>query len=153
MILYFRGDILPDLLRSHLEQAGNIVHIYDSEEIKRQDSKPSQDEEAIFKANLSLRQRVIESIMTNAKTLNIGGDHTMGMKTVSAFLECFAKSKKVVICMDRCTRRCKHLRSIGIWSLSWNACSVPTRVEERRQVSYQSAIESRRIDLCGAERC
>jgi arginase len=100
MILYFRGDILPGLLRSHLERTGNTVHIYDSEEIKYEDSKPSEDEEAIFKANLSLRQLVIESIMTNTKTLNIGGDHTMGMGTVSAFLECFEKSEKVVIWID-----------------------------------------------------
>ena len=91
---------MADLLRSHLEQKGDTVHIYDSMEIKHQDSKPLEDEDAIFKANLALRQHVIESIKTNAKTLNIGGDHTMGMGTVSAFLECFAESDKVVIWID-----------------------------------------------------
>ena len=32
--------------------------------------------------------------------MNIGGDHTMGMGTVSAFLECFADKGKMVLWID-----------------------------------------------------
>jgi arginase len=77
-----------------------LVRTYVSNEIKKQDSKPSEDEHAIFQANLALRQLVLQSLKMNTKTLNIGGDHTMGMGTVSAFLECFADKEKIVIWID-----------------------------------------------------
>jgi arginase len=77
-----------------------IVHTYDSNEIKNQDFKSPEDENAIFQANLALRQLAIQSLKTNTKTLNIGGDHTMGLGTVSAFLECFADDEKMVIWID-----------------------------------------------------
>ncbi len=93
----FSPDILPNILQSHLEQNHTLVHIYDSDEIKKQDSKPTEEEHAIFQANLALRQLVLQSLKTNRKTLNIGGDHTMGLGTVSAFLECFKDKEKMVI--------------------------------------------------------
>jgi hypothetical protein len=63
-----------------------FVHIYDCNEIRKLDSKSSEDEKAIFEANLTLCQLVLQSLKTNAKTLNIDGDHTMALRTVSACL-------------------------------------------------------------------
>ncbi|CAF1501917.1 unnamed protein product [Rotaria sordida] len=93
-------DILSDALQSYLDQNHVLSHIYDSNEIRKQDLKLSEDEYAIFQANLSLRHRVMQSLKTNTKTLNIGGDHTMGLGTVSAFLECFVNKEKVIIWLD-----------------------------------------------------
>ena len=42
----------------------------------------------------------MQSLKTNTKTLNIGGDHTMGLGTVSAFLEYFVNKEKVIIWLD-----------------------------------------------------
>jgi arginase len=39
-------------------------------------------------------------LKTNTKTLNIGGDHTMGLGTISAFLECFQDKEKMIIWID-----------------------------------------------------
>jgi len=77
-----------------------LVHTYESDKIKKDDCQPSEDAFAIFQANLTLRQLAIQSLQTNTKTLNIGGDHTMGLGTVSAFLECFEKMEKMVIWID-----------------------------------------------------
>ncbi len=93
----FSPDILPNILQSHLEENHILVHIYDSDEIKKQDCKPTEEEHAIFQATLALRQLVLQSLKTNRKTLNIGGDHTMALGTVSAFLECFKDKEKMVI--------------------------------------------------------
>jgi len=98
--IFFSPDILPDALKSHLEQNHMSVHIYDCNQIRKEDTKPSEDEHAIFQANLVLRHHVLQSLKTNTKTLNIGGDHTMGLGTVSAFLECFADEEKIVIWID-----------------------------------------------------
>jgi arginase len=77
-----------------------LVHIYDSNEIRKLDSKPPEDEKAIFEVNLDLRQLVLQSLKMNTKTLNIGGDHTMALGTVSAFLECFEEKEKMIIWID-----------------------------------------------------
>lgn len=77
-----------------------LVHTYESDKIKKDDCQPSEDAFAIFQANLTLRQLAIQSLQTNTKTLNIGGDHTMGLGTVSAFLECFENMDKMVIWID-----------------------------------------------------
>lgn len=42
----------------------------------------------------------MQSLIINTKTLNIGGDHTMGLGTVSAFLENFEDKEKLVIWID-----------------------------------------------------
>ncbi len=79
-----------------------IVNIYDSNEIRKLDSKPPEDEKAIFEANLDLRQLVLQSLKMNTKTLNIGGDHTHGMSL--AFLlgldkdESFIKITRIDLC-------------------------------------------------------
>ena len=76
------------------------MHTYDCNEIRKLDAKPSGDEKAIFQANLDLRQLALQSLKTNTKTLNIGGDHTMAFGTVSAFLEYFQEKEKILIYID-----------------------------------------------------
>lgn len=95
-----RPDFLPNVLENYLQEKSIALQIYDCSEIEQLDQKPSEDANAIFQANLLLRQHVLRSLKTNRKTLNIGGDHTMGLGTVSAFLECFAEKEKIVLWID-----------------------------------------------------
>lgn len=100
LFLIYSPDILANALQPYFEHNHICVQNYDSRKIQKEDKNCSEDEDAIFQANLELRRLVLESLKTNTKTLNIGGDHTMGLGTVSAFLEYFQDKDKVVIWID-----------------------------------------------------
>jgi arginase len=78
--------------------AGLDVHIYDSPVIRQlnQQYVIHQNERSVFQANIELRAQVCRSLAENGKTLNIGGDHSMGFGTISAFLQTYPTESRVI---------------------------------------------------------
>lgn len=68
--------------------------------MRKKDSHSSDDEKDIFHSNLILRDLVVQSLQSNGKTLNRGGDHTMALGTVSAFVQFYSSKKIKVIWID-----------------------------------------------------
>lgn len=83
---------------SHVPNAESNVKTYDSSLIRQLNKKNdgSDRESSVFQANIELRQLVCRSLDENKKTLNIGGDHSMGFGTVSAFLQTYPTNSCVI---------------------------------------------------------
>lgn len=95
-------DLVPDILvpqvSSHIPNSESNVKTYDSPLIRQWNMKHggADKESLVFQANLELRRLVDQSLKENDKTLNIGGDHSMGFGTVSAFLQAFPNDSCVI---------------------------------------------------------
>ncbi|CAF1105724.1 unnamed protein product [Didymodactylos carnosus] len=90
-------DILSNILLPYIKENEYTVHLYNSAIIRKlDDCSASGNENAIFTANLQLRSMVKKSLDENNKTLIIGGDHTMGLGTVSGFLEKYPQQSFVI---------------------------------------------------------
>ncbi|CAF3302323.1 unnamed protein product [Rotaria socialis] len=91
-------DCLLESISAIAQKESKSVRIYDSPKIrnlnKMQDD--SHKEKHVFEVNLALRELVLQSLRENDKTLNIGGDHSMGLGTVSAFLTAYPKDSLVI---------------------------------------------------------
>lgn len=76
----------------------STLRIYDSPKIRNLNKlhSDSNKQNNVFQANLALRELVLRSLAENEKTLNIGGDHSMGLGTVSAFLAAYPTDSRVI---------------------------------------------------------
>lgn len=85
-------------LKNMISTSGSNIHIYDSPAIRQLNGNDenSNKEEKVFQANLDLRNSVYQSLKENKKTLNIGGDHSMGLGSVSAFLQAYPTNSRII---------------------------------------------------------
>lgn len=91
-------DQLLDEVTRMINEKSLRSRLYDSSVIRECNREFEKTDKAtlVFKANLALREAVSQSLKENRKTFNIGGDHSMGLGTVSAFLEMYPEDSRVV---------------------------------------------------------